>query len=81
MSFFLHLASSRTALRRSEYANSANKTISPYFSFSEIECSNFKDASFCSSLPVLLSSRINLPPPPTPTPPPISSFFFDLFRQ
>jgi hypothetical protein len=48
--------------------------------FSEIECSNFKDASFCSSLLVLLSSRIYLPPP-TPTPPPISSFFFFLFLQ
>jgi hypothetical protein len=49
---------------------------------SEIECSNFKDASYFSSLPVLLSSCHNLPPSPPPTPPPFLSrsselHFFD----
>ncbi len=48
---------------------------------SEIECSNFKDASYFSSLPVLLSSCHNLPPTPPPTPPPISSFRFFLVLQ
>ena len=46
---------------------------------SEIVCSNFKDASSCYFLPVLLfSSCLSLPPTPTPTPtpPPISPFFF-----